>query len=103
MAELHLPKKIKVGSNWYSVDIVESMQNKSEMGRVHYDTRKIELARRTHHGVPLRLSAIQETYWHELVHAILESMGEHELNDRESFVERFAYLLAQSIRSARFK
>ncbi len=100
--QLNLPKKIRVGNRWYSVDVVESMRNKSEMGRVHYDKRTIELAKRTHHGVPFRLSALEDTFWHELTHAILHSMGEHELNNRESFVEEFANRLSSAIRTARF-
>ena len=102
MKQLVLPKKIQVGSKWYSVDVVESMRRKSEVGRVTYDTQKIELARRTHHGVPFRLSALEETFWHELTHAILHSMGEHELNNRERFVEEFSLRLARAIRTARF-
>ncbi len=100
--QLNLPKKIRVGNRWYSVDVVESMRNKSEMGRVHYERRTIELAKRTHHGVPFRLSALEDTFWHELTHAILHSMGEHELNNRESFVEEFANRLSAAIRTARF-
>ena len=99
--QLNLPKKIRVGNRWYSVDVVESMRNKSEMGRVHYERRTIELAKRTHHGVPFRLSALEDTFWHELTHAILHSMGEHELNNRESFVEEFANRLSAAIRTAR--
>ena len=100
--QLNLPKKIRVGTRWYSVEVVEAMRNKSEMGRVHYDKRTIELAKRTHHGVPFRLSALEETFWHELTHAILHDMGEHQLNNRESFVEEFANRLARAIQTARF-
>jgi hypothetical protein len=100
--QLNLPKKVRVGNRWYSVDVVESMRNKSEMGRVHYERRTIELAKRTHHGVPFRLSALEDTFWHELTHAILHSMGEHDLNNRESFVEEFANRLSAAIRTARF-
>jgi hypothetical protein len=102
MKTLRLPKKIRVGTRWYSVDVVESMRNKSEMGRVDYVDQKIELARRTHHGVPFRLSALEDTFWHELTHAILHNMGEHELNERELFVEEFARRLSAAIRTARF-
>jgi hypothetical protein len=48
------------------------------------------------------LSALEETFWHELTHAILHSMGEHELNNRERFVEEFSLRLARAIRTARF-
>jgi hypothetical protein len=102
MKQLVLPKKVQVGSKWYSVDVVESMRRKSEVGRVTYGTQKIELARRTHHGIPLKLTALEETFWHELTHAILHDMGEHALNNRENFVEEFAQRLARAIRTARF-
>jgi hypothetical protein len=102
MKQTTLPKKIKVGDKWYSVEMVEAMRNKSEMGRVHYDKAVIELGKRTHHGVPFKLSALHDTFWHELTHAILHSMGEHQLNNREGFVEEFASRLAKAIQSARF-
>lgn len=102
MTQKALPKKIRVGDNWYSVEVVEAMRNKSEVGRVHYDKRLIEIGKRTHHGIPLKLSALHETFWHELVHVILHEMGEHKLNERESFVEDFSYRLAKAINTARF-
>ena len=97
-----IPKKIKIGDNWYSVDVVESMRNKSFMGEASYPDRKITLGRKTHHGVPFKLSALHETFWHELVHVILHSMGEFKLNGNEEFVEEFSNRLAKAIQTARF-
>ena len=102
MKQLTLPKKIQVGDNWYSVDVVESMRNKSFMGEASYPDRKITIGRKTHHGVPFKLSALHETFWHELTHCILESMGQHKLNDDEAFVEEFSHRLAKAIETARF-
>ena len=31
--QLNLPKKIRVGTRWYSVEVVEAMRNKSEIDR----------------------------------------------------------------------
>jgi hypothetical protein len=45
---------------------------------------------------------MKETFWHELVHAILVDMGEFKLNKREDFVEEFAKRLAKAIKSARY-
>ena len=36
MKQLTLPKKIKVGDNWYSVEIAEAMRERLYMGEVHY-------------------------------------------------------------------
>jgi hypothetical protein len=102
MKQLALPKKIKVGNNWYSVEVAEAMRQRLYMGEVHYAKRTITLARKSYHGVPLKLSALHETFWHELTHAILESMGRTELNNDENFVEEFSARLAKAIASARF-
>jgi len=102
MKHLTLPKRIKIGDRWYSVDVAESMHERGIAGEVHYAKRTITVARRSYHGVPLKLSALHETFWHELVHAILESMNETELNNNESFVEEFSARLAKAIQSARF-
>ena len=102
MKHLTLPRKIKVGNNWYSVDVAETMRDRLMAGEVHYAKRTITLARKSYHGVPLRLSALHETFWHELVHAILESMDETALNNNETFVEEFSTRLAKAIQSARF-
>ena len=102
MKQLTLPKKLKVGDNWYSVEVAEAMRERMYMGEVHYGTRTITLARKSYHGIPLKLSALHETFWHELTHAILESMGRTELNNDENFVEDFSARLAKAIQSARF-
>ena len=99
---MSLPKKVKVGNRWYSVEVVEAMRDKSIMGRVNYTDRTIELGKRTHHGVPFKLSALHETFWHELTHAILDNMNRTELNNDENFVEEFSTRLAKAIQSARF-
>ena len=102
MKELTLPKKVKVGENWYRVDIADTMRDRMYMGEVHYAKRTITLARKSYHGVPLKLSALHETFWHELTHAILESMDRTALNNDENFVEEFSARLAKAIASARF-
>jgi hypothetical protein len=38
---------------------------------------------------------IDQTLYHEVIHAILDSIGEHELSDNEDFVQKFAILLHQ--------
>ena len=102
MKQLTLPKKIQIGDKWYSVDVVESMKERAMMGEVQYGKRTITLARRSYHGVPLKLSALHETFWHELTHAILENMDRTDLNNDETFVEEFSNRLARAIQSARF-
>jgi hypothetical protein len=97
-----IPKKVKVGERWYSVEVVEAMEDKYAMGEVLYKQRAIHLRSKNTTGQRYKRAEVQETFWHELVHAILVDMGEFKLNNRETFVEQFAIRLSKAIQSARF-
>ena len=98
-----LPRKIKIGLKWYSVEVVEAMMDKGEMGKVIYPEQKIKIGAKSNiTGRKYKEEEIRETFWHELVHAILVDMGEYALNKREDFVEEFAKRLSKAIKSARF-
>ena len=43
------------------------------------------------------------TFYHELTHCILQTMGEHELNDNEKFVCCFAGFLTEAMRNLKFE
>lgn len=48
-------------------------------------------------------SSIFNTFWHETVHAILDTMGELELTQNEKFVSCFAGFLCNVLQSAKYK
>jgi hypothetical protein len=50
----------------------------------------------------LRGKALEQTFFHEKIHAILDGMG-HKLARNESFVDQFASLLHQSTTGAKYK
>ncbi len=50
-------------------------------------------------AAPIPKSDIEQTFIHEKVHWILNMMGEHDLRTNEKFVDLFAHLLHQSIKS----
>lgn len=98
-----IPRRIRVGSKQYSVDIVETMLRKRDMARIHYDQNRIELGEFSNiTGRKFKDEVMQENFWHEVVHAILDDMNEDALNRNEKFVQAFAARLAQVMRSARF-
>ena len=100
---MNLPRKIKVGDRWYSVEIVETMQRRAQMGCVYYGPGTIELALKSNTtNKPYSKSEISDTFWHELTHAILYDMGST-LYKNEEFVTRFANRLSRAITSAKFK
>ena len=46
-------------------------------------------------GEACSMDYMEASFYHELVHVILDTMGKHELSDSEEFVEGFANLLHQ--------
>jgi hypothetical protein len=98
-----IPRTLRVGAKKYSIDVVEAMLEKSRMGNINYDARKIKVGLKSNiTGKPFNEVTVMETFWHELIHAILEDMERHTLNSDEKFVKGFAQRLQQAIKSSRF-
>jgi hypothetical protein len=98
-----LPRQIRVGKKLYTIDMIETMLRSGDMARVHYDKQKIEIGKRsTVTGKRFSRDQIHDSFWHELVHAILYDMEEHTLNKNEEFVTSFANRLSEAITSASF-
>jgi len=98
-----IPRKMRVGSRTYSVEVVEAMIEKNLMGRTYYPDRNIKIGLKSNStGRVYRPSEVHDTFWHEVVHAILHDMGEDSLNRNERFVTRFANRLTKAIETARF-
>jgi hypothetical protein len=101
---MNLPRKIKVGTKWYSVEVVEAMAEKGFMGRVYYPDQKIKIGKSSNTtGRQFKPEQVHDTFWHEVVHAILADMGEDRLNGNERFVTGFANRLTKAIETARFE
>lgn len=100
---MRLPRKVKVGQRWYSVEVVEAMREKAIMGEICYTDRKITVASTSSRtGRRFSQQDFSETFWHELVHAILNDM-DHQLASNEKFVEAFSHRLAKAINTAKFQ
>ncbi len=98
-----IPYRVRVGDKMYSIDVVRSMQRKREMGRVAYEAGNIQIGEFSNvTGRKYSTIRMSETFWHELVHAILYEM-DSQLHKDEKFVDAFAKHLARAIRSAKFK
>ena len=71
------------------------------MGQVDYDKLRITIARTSNlTGRSFKSEEIDDTFWHEVTHAILKDMG-HKLWDNERFVTRFAQRLTEVINTAK--
>jgi len=98
-----IPTKIRIGSKRYSIDVVESLLQRGLMGNIRYEDQKIQIGKQSNKtGRMFSSSEINESFWHELVHAILYDMDEHRLNRNEAFVTAFSRRLSDAIDSAKF-
>ena len=57
---------------------------------------------KTVQGIKQTHSISQNTYFHELVHLILQTIGEMELNDNEKFVQNFGTVMFEFFRTAKW-
>lgn len=89
-----LPKKIKIGDKWFAVEPKEHVSD-GAMGRIRYSEKRIEVS------TSFPPAEVRNTFWHEVVHGILNDMGSS-LCDNERFVTSFANKLSDAIDSAKF-
>ena len=90
-----LIKKFKLGAVKWTVEVDNKRGDDREAyGSTYNDESKIILQEKTL-GYKRTKEAIEQTLYHEVVHAILDTMGEHELSSNEKFVQQFSLLLHQ--------
>ncbi len=93
-----IPKSIRVGTWRYRV---ERPKAHGTYGRIWYVRNIIEVAQTTSLGTVRSANQQEDTFWHEMTHAVLYEMG-HKLYSDEVFVEAFSKRLSRAIRSAKF-
>lgn len=94
------PQSLKIGEHRYSVNLVDQIPGCC--GKVSYTYKQINIgltSSRT--GLSYKREVNDDTFWHEVTHAILFEMG-HKLYRDEAFVTKFANLLTKAIHSAKF-
>lgn len=100
---LAIPKRFKLFAS--TIQVVfdnKRMNDMTNYGLAEYSEHKITLS--DVHGVdPLSQDRILDTFYHEKVHMILDSMHERDLSANEKFVDVFAKLLRQSDETAIFE
>lgn len=98
---MELPKRITVGETVYTVKEVDTLCG--ICGYVDYDDAEICVARKSGYTKrAYKQEVIDDTFWHELVHAILYEM-KHKLYNNDAFVSAFANILTKAVNSAEFK
>ena len=94
-----IPNSFFLGDNRIRIMQTSELQNAGVLGIYKADMNLIKLQSANE---LLSLDRVELTFYHELVHSILEHAKYNELNEDEVFVDRFALLLKQAINTMEF-
>lgn len=94
---MKIPNKIKVGGQDLNI-VFQDTINGDKMGECCLWNGTIRISE-IYKGEKQTDSSKFNTFFHELTHAILDTMGEYELSCNERFVCSFSSFLSESIRS----
>lgn len=95
--KLKIPAQIDLAGQTFQIVLDPALRKLSGCcGQTHFDDNLIVIDEQ------LRGDTRAVTYYHELVHAILSTMGAQDLNKDEAFVDNFANLLWQSVKTSKF-
>lgn len=97
-----IPKSLTVGGQDIEVKQVEICEE-SDLGNVILGQGEIQIANNVSRNIPQSETSKLNTFYHELTHAILRTMGEYELNSNEKFVCTFSGFLTEAIRSFKYE
>ena len=99
---MKIPKSFKLFGTTINVSFDNNRtSNEGILGDCSYTENKITICDE-YKGIKVPASTMLDTFYHEKVHVILDSMGEHELSKNEKFVEVFSRLLRQSEESGEY-
>lgn len=97
-----IPKRFKLFGT--IINIVwdnKRLNDRRVYGLCDYSKSEITLSN-TQGTEPLSIDKMMDTFYHEKVHMILDTMGEDDLSNNERFVDIFSKLLRQSDETSEF-
>lgn len=97
MADFKIPAKFTVGGQEIKVKTVDKLRG-GVLGECCISDGHIDLAL-TSDDLTVSATSMQNTFFHELVHCILDTMGDKELSGDEKFVCAFSGFLTEAMRS----
>jgi len=97
-----IPSKYQVGGQEMEVRMVERCDD-NMIGSCLVASGYIEIAEKHSKDYNQSETSKVNTFYHELTHSILRTMGETELNDNEKFVCTFSSFLTEAMKNAYFR
>lgn len=94
-----IPKSFELGGHKWSIKLDNNIDYESAAaGNCDYWNQTIKLADSISNK-KINEEQLENTFYHELVHAILMTMDERDLNKNEKFVEQFSVFLHQFMKT----
>lgn len=97
--EFKIPTSYHVGGQKMNVEYVDRIDNTESLGDCCVAASRIRIAN-NFNGMQQSESSKTNTFFHELVHSILGTMGAEDLNHDEKFVCTFSGFLTEAILSS---
>ena len=94
---MRIPKKIKIGGQSIEVTQPNTIEG-GKLGQCCLGDGTIKIAE-TFNGVNQSPSSKYNTFWHEVTHCILDTMGREDLSGDEVFVSCFSSFLTECVNS----
>lgn len=95
------PSAYYVGGQRIEVSFVDHLPN-DNLGTTSVCCGEIKIANKVNEGRDQSPSSKFNTFWHEVVHTILDTMQENELSANEKFVGVFSSMLCEVMNSSEF-
>lgn len=100
--EGNVPKSFEIFGQTITVVFVDNLARERDVdGEAHHRLNEIRIQKNTN-GNFRTDEQIDETFWHEVTHVILEKLQYHKLNNDEQFVGRFGSALQQVIKTSKY-
>lgn len=103
MNKINIPIEFTIFGQVYNIIITKDLVEKEDnVGLIKYRENKIIL-QDNNSNLKRPTTHLEQSYLHELVHAILHGMSEYELGENEKFVNLFASALHQILQTSKYK
>ena len=97
---MNIPCRLRIGGQLLEVELPENIEG-DKLGKCCLSAGIIKIAQ-TFSGLKQSESSQMNTFFHEVVHAILDTMGRSDLSSDEVFVNTFASFMTEAYFSAEF-
>ena len=95
-----IPSRFNVGGQTMNVSLKDRLES-DKLGECCVAEARIDIAK-TFNGKEQAFTSQLNTFYHELVHSILDTMGENDLSGNEKFVLCFSSFLCEAINSMKY-